>query len=326
MSDSQAPTDPGGFNPAQQDIIDRLAVPRGQRPGYDAQLRHDLKAELESGMAEAVAELGPDEQIFVSKSKLANVHGCEERSLHNDFEWSIPIARGRISHKAIELSMHWKSDPVPLDLVDEAVARLGNQDDNFGIWMQGLDEGDHAELRAVVGERVTMFLECFPPLRPQWRPGTEVSMRHELFSGKVVLQGKVDISLGRPDRLVAGKILIDLKTGTPRPVHFEDLRFYALVETLRLGTPPLRLASYYLDQATMHPEDVNEDVLYAAVGRTIDGVVKMIELDKATRAPRRSTSGLCRFCPVLGTCDDGNAYLASRDNPDDVSGHDNASS
>jgi hypothetical protein len=304
-----------GTNPAQQEIIDRLGTPRDDRPSYDAELRHQLRWFLEAGIADAVAELPADRSIYVSKSKLSGVHGCEARFLHDDFAWSVPAARGKVAHKAIELSVHWREEPLPLVLVDEAMARLENGEDNFAQWLQGLRAVDKAELRAEAGERVLQFLECWPVLKKQWRPGTEVSIRQELHGGRVVLQGKVDLTLGGADGLVAGKVLVDLKTGAARPVHFEDLRFYALVETMRIGIPPLRLASYYLDQGVLHPEDVNEGVLRAAAARTVDGVVKMIELELRTRPPRRAPSGLCRWCPEKDTCDDGVRFLAARDDP-----------
>ena len=125
-------------------------------------------------------------------------------------------------------------------LVDEALAgsRRGRQLRRIGC--RACARSERAELRAEAGERVTQFLECWPALQEDVAPSTEVLIRQELHGGKVVLQGKVDLTIGAPDGLVAGKVLIDLKTGAARPVHFDDLRFYALVETMRLGTPPLR--------------------------------------------------------------------------------------
>lgn len=306
-------------NPAQQEILDRLRGERSDRPAFDAELRHHLRAVIEHGTADAVAELRENQSIYVSKSRLSGVHGCEARFQHNDFAWSIPVARGRVAHKAIELSVHWRREPVPLELVDEALARLENTEDAFGDWLQGLSEVERAELRSEAGARVTQFLECWPPLSRKWRPSTEVPIRQDLHGGKVVLSGKVDLALGVPDGLVAGKVIVDLKTGSPRPQHFDDLRFYALVETMRLGTPPFRVASYYLDQGALHPEDVREAVLFSAAERVVDGVVKMIELETKARPPVRRPSGLCRFCPVLDGCDDGTAWLANRD--DATSGH-----
>jgi hypothetical protein len=300
-------------NPAQQEILDRLRGARDERPSFDAELRHHLRAVIEHGTADAVAELRDNQSIYVSKSRLSGVHGCEARFLQNDFAWSIPVARGRIAHKAIELSVHWRSEPIPLELVDEALARLENAGDSFAEWLQGCSEVERAELRSESGARVTQFLECWPPLAKTWRPSTEAPIRQDLHGGKVVLSGKVDLSLGRPEGLVAGKVIVDLKTGSPRAQHFDDLRFYALVETMRLGVPPFRVASYYLDQGALHPEDVREAVLFSAAERVIDGVVKMIELDTKVRQPRRAPSGLCRWCPILESCDEGAGWLAQRD-------------
>jgi hypothetical protein len=313
------------LNPAQQEIVDRLRGARHERPAYDAELRHHLRAILEHGTADAAAQLGRDQSIYVSKSRLAAVHGCEERFALDDFSWSIPAARGKVAHKAIEYSLHVREKPVPLRLVDDALGRLESNDDSFGHWLQGLGEVERAELRGEVSERVTQFLECFPTLQRSWRPGTEMPIRQDLHGGKIVLSGRVDLTIGTPDGLVAGKVIIDLKTGSPRPVHFDDLRFYALVETMRLGVPPLRLASYYLDQGTLHPEDVSEALLESAAARTIDGVVKMIELETKARPPRRAPSALCRWCPVRPTCDDGTGWLAARDDPygEPVGGGDN---
>jgi PD-(D/E)XK nuclease superfamily len=240
------------LNPAQQEIVDRLRGERDNRTAFDGELRHHLRAIVEHGTADAIAALSAKETVFVSKSRLAGVHGCEERFLHDDFAWSIPAARGKVAHKAIELSLHWREQPAPLGLVDEAMARLTTGIDPFATWLQGLREVERAELRAEANERVVQFLECWPPLPHAWRPSTEMSLRQDLHGAKMTLQGKVDLTLGAPDGLVAGKVLIDLKTGNVRHVHRDDLRFYALIETMRLGTPPLRLASYYLDQAALH--------------------------------------------------------------------------
>ena len=85
-----------------------------------------------------------------------------------------------------------------------------------------------------------MFLECFPPLEARWRPVTESRLRADLCDDRIVLSGKVDLTVGRADGLRAGKVLLDLKTGGFAPAHREDLRFYALLETLRTrhAAPP----------------------------------------------------------------------------------------
>jgi hypothetical protein len=301
------------LNPAQQDIADRLRGDRSNRPSFDAELRHHLRARLEHGMAPAVAALPSTTSIVVSKNRLSGVHGCETRYLHDDFAWSVPAARGRVAHKAIELSLNWRREIVPLVLVDEALGRLEEGEDDFARWLQGLGEVERAELRAEANDRVVKFLECWPPLPRAWRPVTEAVVRQDLCDERIVLRGKVDLTLGAADGLVAGKVLVDLKTGAVKTAHLDDLRFYALVETLRLGTPPLRLGTYYLDQGRLVPEDVTEALLHSTVERVVAGVETMVELETKARPPTRRTGPACGWCPLLDACDDGRGWLAQRD-------------
>lgn len=290
-----------------------------ERPDFDAGLRHELRAELEEALAPVVADVDPAESVWVSKHTLSSVHGCEGRHLAERakaFAWTPALARGAVVHKAVELSVHWRGDLVPLDLVDEAMARLANDDKAISDWLRTCTEGDRAELRSMAGERVTTFLECFPPLASRWFPVTEGKLRADLCDGKVVLQGRTDLTLGRADGTRAGKVVIDLKTGGPSPSHVDDLRFYALVDTLRLGTPPRLTASYYLDSARAQPESVTVDVLHAAVARTVDGVRKLRELD-AGREPVLRPGAPCRWCPGLEGCATGRRHLGDEDDLDD---------
>ena len=104
-------------------------------------------------------------------------------------------------------------------------------------------------------------------------------------------------------------MIIDLKTGRPAHRHREDLRFYALVETLRTGVPPRKLASFYLDVGQPVIEDVTPAVLRTAVRRTLDGVNALIELTVEGRVPVKRAGLTCRWCPLNQTCDEGLDYL-----------------
>ena len=208
------------------------------------------------------------ETLWVSKHLLSSVHGCEGLFLaqeEEEFAWTPQTARGTVSHKAIELSVSWRGDPSAGELVDEAIARLIASNDRIGDYLGALGEGERAELHGEASERVNMFLECFPRLEPRWRPVAESRLRADLNDDRIVLSGKVDLTVGRAEGVRAGKVLIDLKTGGFAPSHRDDLRFYALIETLRLGVPPRLLASYYLDGGRLQQEVVSEDTLAVAV-------------------------------------------------------------
>ncbi len=306
------------LNPAQREVLDQLGRSRHERPRFDPGLRHELKAALTDATAAVATHVPADDTLLLSKHRLALVLGCERRFLAEDerpFAWSVATARGTVTHKAIELSVHWPREPVPLELVDEAIARLCDDQSSLGDFVASLGTAERAELRAAAADPVTKFLESFPPLRPAWHPVTESRQRLELHGGRIVAQGKVDLSLGRAEGDRAGKVLIDLKTGGFSPTHHEDLRFYALLETIRLGTPPRLLATYYLDQGELTPEEVTVELLEATVHRVADAAGRIVALRTGQRTPGVLPGPACRWCPALDDCDEGRSHLAGIDEP-----------
>ena len=77
----------------------------------------EFVAQLLSEATQAVAELSTrlgGETLWVSKSFLAKVHGCEVLHLApDDFEWRPATAAGFVAHKAIELAINWRGEPAP---------------------------------------------------------------------------------------------------------------------------------------------------------------------------------------------------------------------
>ncbi|MDG2027766.1 MAG: PD-(D/E)XK nuclease family protein [Acidimicrobiales bacterium] len=312
------------LNPAQEDVLAVLGASKDERPRFEKVLRHELRRALDDalepfvGLLDARADTKPGDNMFINKHALGRVMGCERRFLAEEaeeFAWSVPLARGTIAHKAIELSIHWRREPEPLVLVDESISRLSEGIDGLADWLQQATEVERAELRAEANDRVVKFLECFPPLKPGWRPATESRLRLEIHD-RFILSGKVDLALGQAAGELAGKVLIDLKTGGFSPQHLDDLRFYALMEAIRLGTPPRRLATYYLDQGRFLPEDVTEDLLFSTVARVGDGVERILMLTSGQRDATTAPGPACRWCTALPDCEDGQRHL-SEDEDDD---------
>lgn len=311
------------LNPAQQDVLARLGAVAADRPQFDAALRHELRAVLEHELAPVVDELPADETIFVSKYPLAQVHGCEARYLadrEERFEWTVPLARGTVAHKAIELTLNWRGEAAPGALVDEALARLENGDAAITDFLQGIPEADRAELRGQATDRVAKFIECFPPLSLRWMPVVESRIYAHLLDERVTLQGRVDLTLGRSIGTTAGKVIVDLKTGNYSPSHRDDLRFYALVETLRLGVPPRMVATYYLDTARAETEVVTEELLEAACRRVVAGVERIVALTARPDTAVKRAGPACRWCRLLPTCDEGRRHLDERYERGDTAG------
>jgi hypothetical protein len=312
---------PPELTPAQQRTLAALGAAGAERPVFPEGIGARLRAELDAGLAEVVADLAPNEVLTISKHKLAQVHACEAKLLAEEaddtFEVTVPIARGTVAHKAVELGIHWRGEPLPLDLVDEALASLATTDHWLTDFLQTCTDAERAELRSTAGDRVAKFFESFPPLEARWRPVTESSQIVDLVDGRVRLRGKVDLTLGTARGMQAGKVVVDLKTGAPTPLHRDDLRFYALLDAIRLGVPPRLVASFYLDLAEARTEEVTEGVLEATVARTVDGIARLAALRAGTVAPTYRPSGSCRWCPALEGCDTGRRWL-SGDGYDDL--------
>ncbi|MEO6628812.1 MAG: PD-(D/E)XK nuclease family protein [Aquihabitans sp.] len=309
---------PPELSPVQQRTIDALGATGGHRPTFDAGIGQRLRSDLETGLAEVLADLAPDENMQLSKHLLGRIHGCEvrfiaEEAAEEGFVVTVPIARGTVAHKAVELGIHWPGEPLPLDLVDEALASLANTDHWLTEFLQTCSDADRAELRSTAGDRVAKFFECFPPLQAKWRPVTESTQIVDLAGGRIRLRGKVDLTLGTPRGNQAGKVVIDLKTGAPANAHRDDLRFYALLDTIRLGVPPRLVASFYLDLGEARTEAVTEGLLDATVARTVDGARRLASLRAGTVSPEYRPSYGCRWCPVLDGCTVGQAWLTNED-------------
>ena len=115
--------------------------PRRRHPHRDARRARQFAERLE-----------PSQDIFVTKHRIGSALDCEEHHLAPDeFEWKPATAKGQVAHRAIQLMLSWRGEPSPTELVDEAMARLVDEDRGIGIWMAALGPADEADLRGDVG-------------------------------------------------------------------------------------------------------------------------------------------------------------------------------
>ena len=314
MSESSDDTTPSGLDsltPTQRRTLETLRR-SGDPVVFDPDLVATLRSEMRDALDTFATRLDDRTDLWISKHKVSSVLDCEEHHLvPDDFSWSPANAAGTIAHRAVQLMLTWRGDPSPTDLVDEAMARLADEERGIGQWIDALTEGDDADVRGQATNRVTAFMSDFPPLSKKWSPMTESSVRWP-NSGRIVLSGKVDLVFGRPFGRESRKVIVDLKTGRPRPQHRQDLAFYALLETLAREVPPRMVATFYLDASEAHAEEVSERMLRSAVRRTLDAIHATIELAEG-RPPVRRPGASCRWCPVIDGCDDGRAHLEALD-------------
>ena len=296
------------LNPLQQAVIDALGIPTGWQP-LPPEVIASIEDQLLTALAPVADKFSADAPLRVNKHHLATVHGCEKYHVlqrEAPFAWNINTVRGTIAHKGIELMLNWRGPIVPAEIVDAAITSVAeNPRESASGFLISLSAHEMAELRGAVLSAVTNFLECFPPIKAQWRPMVEYSASYAMFDNSIVLTSRMDLVLGGPGK----KVIIDLKTGRLTPTHRDDLRFYALVETLRSRQTPRQLGSYSLDSARLESEDVTEGLLQSAVRRSAQGILLIADLVLKTREPDLRPGYQCRWCPIADNCDVGARFL-----------------
>lgn len=268
----------------------------------------DLAQRLRDRIEQAARELELREPLELYKGHISDQDRCEgllDARLEHEvaFVHSPKTAAGTLVHKAVELDVLSREEPDPHALVERAVERL-DADERFAEFWSGLDALGRDELAMTAAKGLETFRSTFPPireLRSRLAPMTEWWLKARLAGGQLSLGGCVDLALGRSDAERAGRVIVDLKTGSGSSEYPEELRFYALVHTLQFDVPPVRLASFFLDSGEWQPEEVTEGVLFHAADRVISTVRACVSL-KAGAEPKLRPGFYCRWCPRSKAC------------------------
>jgi hypothetical protein len=273
----------------------------------------DLSQRLRDRIEDAVRELELRDTLWLGKEKLTDHGRCEGKftaSISGEappFEHSVKSAAGVLSHKAVEVEVGARDGLDVHTIAETAADRLVEREERFAEYWRGLPSADRDDVLMEVARRMTMFQSSFPPLkelRRELTPISEMPVRAELLGGALILSGRIDLVLGAPDRLEplrATRLAIDLKTGNAYPEYPEDLRFYALLMTLRFGVPPYRVASLFLESGEWQAEDVGEQALHHAADRVIAAARAAAALWNG-REPTLTPGVYCGWCPRAETC------------------------
>ena len=281
----------------------------GERPMFPSDLAQRLRDRIEG----AARELELAEPLWLGKEKLNQHRRCEgffQAVLAGEappFAHSARSAHGVLLHKAVEVEVGARDGMDPHEIAAVAVERVLEREERFGEYWRELTSTEQDDALMEVVRRMTLFQGSFPPLKPIRRelsPISELRVRAELLGGDLVLSGQIDLVLGTPDRLEpnrATRLVVDLKTGSAFPEFAEDMRFYALVMTLRFGVPPYRAASLFLESGTWQAEDVTEATLLHAADRAIEAARAAAALANG-REPTLTPGPYCSWCPRAATC------------------------
>lgn len=282
-------------------------------PASDPSWAPELKAWIKDELRELIPPDAPwtsSDPLVITKYGLADVLACEERfMLPSDFEWSEATLRGRAAHQAIRFLVATPG----LDAwtaADLAIHELAENDTpdvkKFISEMSDPVRGDFLNRVATSVDEFAFATEglVLPPVKPEY------PMRFTARTG-VVVTGRVDLVLGQPKRQKDGPPIrsfahLELKTGIERPQeHTEDSRLYALLDLLKTNVAPGHSAVWYLESGEILPVLIDHDSLWAAAGRLVEGITKMVNLKLELAEPTATAGWRCNRCPISDTCTEG---------------------
>ncbi|HEY1444243.1 MAG TPA: hypothetical protein VGF51_05035 [Acidimicrobiales bacterium] len=129
--------------------------------------------------------------------------------------------------------------------------------------VEAMDEPARAALATVVATHAAHLSDLVPRFAPAWMPRTDDRVAIPLAGGRVVLHGVFDLIVGLPRPDTASVCALGLCTGGSWARERRSLHYLALLETLRSGTPPFRLALLETGSGRYGIEDVRDEHLRA---------------------------------------------------------------
>ncbi len=168
---------------------------------------------------------------------------------------------GRLVHVLFRQLVHGADVTDPFDDGLEALRTTGDQ--AAVRELESLDAQSRQSIATTVARHVTNLADLVPHFAPGWMPRTDDYVAIPLAGGRVVLHGVFDLLVGVPRTRTASLCALGLSTGGPWDRERRSLHFLALLQSLRSGTPPFRVALFESASGRYGVEDIREEHLGA---------------------------------------------------------------
>lgn len=157
-----------------------------------------------------------------------------------------------------------------------ADAMAGLRSDGWGEgvvrFVSALPRATRQALRREVDAHGSAMAAGWPVLPGGWLPRTTARLCAPLAGGRVLVRATASLVLGAPPSDRSSRCLVDVQAGEPRGEHGTARRLLALVETVRSGAPPCRVATYYPATGHLDTEDPTDVTLAATVPAVVEAV------------------------------------------------------
>jgi hypothetical protein len=243
-----------------------LALLRGDaaaRPRFDPGLAGGLRAWLEDAAYDVVAARGDHAPpLFLGPHQLLGSPG-ERRSDDDLNDDTVHDGRvlSRLVHALLRQLVHTGGMDDPLADALDALRASGA--DAVVRHIESLPGAARTALAETLAAHARNLTGLVPRFAPGWMPRTDDRIAIPLGGGRVVLHGVFDLVVGLPQPRTASLCALGLSTGGPWASARRSLHYLSLLETLRSGTPPFRLALLESTSGRYGVEDVREEHLRA---------------------------------------------------------------
>ncbi len=263
-----------------------LALLRGvgtARPRFDPGLAGGLRAWLEDAAWSVTSSQDDDQSpLVLGPRRLLGTPSVSWRLLgrpdgsSDEGQEATHVTR-RLVHALFRHLVTTGSITAPLTEAVDALAASGMDDvvDRVGA----LAPGSRAALEDVLAVHARHLQALVPRFAPSWLPRTDDRIAIPLAGGRVVLRGVFDLLVGTPSRSRASMCALGLSADGPWGRARRTLHYLALLETLRSGCPPFRLATLASASGRYAVDDVCEEQLLSMASHIVEWLVAGVEGD-----------------------------------------------
>jgi hypothetical protein len=267
----EAPPSIGQGTTSGSEVLSALRGDPSRRPTVDPTLAGGLREWLEDGLSNLL--LDPEDPLVLDKKTLRQAHSDHKRTGVQEITHAIAIGLvmdalfrqlvtiGRIDDPMSDGLESLRIDPRRADAV---------------AFIESLEGRERVDFEDEVETQSAIIVSRWPQLSSAWLPRTQERIALPLVGGGIVLVGIIDLIIGAPSQGRASVEVIDVKSGRPRLDDREDLRYYALLETLRSGAAPFRTATFYTRTGQVDFEDVDDEVLTCTVRSVLSAVERLV--------------------------------------------------
>jgi len=243
-----------------------------RRPRVDPGLAGGLREWLEDGISGPATTLsGGARPVLVTGTRLtAALDGVSVRQV----TWSVRTARDALVRILFrqQVSTGAIGDPV----ADALGAARAEGRRSLVDFIEGLARPARTVFDHEVATRAALLRNRWRVPAGAWLARTADRLSIPLAGGRVLLCAEADLVLGAPSRAHASICLVDVRGGPGGAAARVGRHYLALLETIRSGAPPARLATYHAASGRLETEDVTDALLAQAAINTIASVCALI--------------------------------------------------